>query len=80
MTSSMGQIGTTRAMPKLTSPPLEPCVMSGVERSSKYRCTQSPRLVEIIYTGSRPGEKPHEDLLGTGGVDVQPPRPGDRQR
>jgi FlaA1/EpsC-like NDP-sugar epimerase len=49
--------------------------MFGVEGSSKYRCAQAPRLVEIIYTGSRPGEKLNEDLFRTGEVDVQPGQP-----
>jgi FlaA1/EpsC-like NDP-sugar epimerase len=49
--------------------------MSGVEGSSKYRCTQSPGLVAIVCTGSRPGEKLHEDLLRTGEVDVQSRHP-----
>ena len=62
-------------MPKLTSPPLVPCVTSGVEGSSKCRCAQAPWLVEIIYTGSRPGGKLHEDLFRTGEVGVQPRHP-----
>jgi FlaA1/EpsC-like NDP-sugar epimerase len=49
--------------------------MSGVEGSSKYRCTQSPGLVAIVYTGLRPGEKLNEDLFRTGEVDVQPRQP-----
>jgi hypothetical protein len=71
----MGQIGTIRAMPKITSPPLQPSVMSGVEGSSKCRCTQSPGLVAIVCTGLRPGEKMNEDLFRTGEVDVQPGQP-----
>ncbi len=62
-------------MPKLTSLPLQPSVMSGVEGSSKYRCTQSPGLVAIVCTGLRPGKKLNRDLLGTGEVDVQPGQP-----
>ena len=49
--------------------------MSGVEGSSKYRCTQAPRPVAIVCTGFRPGEKPNEDLFRTGEVDVQPRQP-----
>jgi FlaA1/EpsC-like NDP-sugar epimerase len=62
-------------MPKFTFPPLVPCVTSGVEGSSKCRCVQAPRLVKIIYTGSRRGEKLHEDLLGAGEVDVRSRHP-----
>ena len=36
---------------------------------------QAPRPVEIVYTGLRPGEKLHEDLLGTWEVDVRPRHP-----
>ena len=36
---------------------------------------QAPRPVEIVYTGLRPGEKLHEDLFGTGEVDVRPRHP-----
>ncbi|MGD0084262.1 MAG: nucleoside-diphosphate sugar epimerase/dehydratase [Acidimicrobiales bacterium] len=36
---------------------------------------QATRPVEIVYTGLRPGEKLHEDLLGTGEVDVRPHHP-----
>jgi len=36
---------------------------------------QAPRPVEIVFTGLRPGEKLHEDLLGTGEVDVRPRHP-----
>ena len=38
--------------------------------------------VDIVYTGLRPGEKLHEELFGTGEVDLRPrhradlPRPG----
>ena len=31
--------------------------------------------MEIVFTGLRPGEKLHEDLLGTGEVDVRPLHP-----
>ena len=37
--------------------------------------SRAPRPVEIIYTGLRPGEKLHEELLGTGEVDVRPQHP-----
>jgi FlaA1/EpsC-like NDP-sugar epimerase len=36
---------------------------------------QAPRPVEIVYTGLRPGEKLHEDLLGTGEADLRPRHP-----
>lgn len=36
---------------------------------------QSPRSVEVVYTGLRPGEKLHEDLLGDGEVDHRPSHP-----
>jgi FlaA1/EpsC-like NDP-sugar epimerase len=36
---------------------------------------QAPRPVEIVYTGLRPGEKLHEDVLGTGEVDLRPRHP-----
>jgi FlaA1/EpsC-like NDP-sugar epimerase len=35
----------------------------------------APRPVEIVYTGLRPGEKLHEDLIGIGEVDVRPRHP-----
>src|ERR1039458_476517 len=42
---------------------------------ARQRVAQAPRPVEIVYTGLRPGEKLHEDLLGAGGVDVRPRHP-----
>ena len=36
---------------------------------------EAPRPVEIVYTGLRPGEKLHEDLIGRGEVDVRPCHP-----
>jgi len=36
---------------------------------------QAPRPVEIVYTGLRPGEKLHEDLLGSDEADVRPSHP-----
>jgi FlaA1/EpsC-like NDP-sugar epimerase len=36
---------------------------------------QSERAIKIIFTGLRPGEKLHEQLLGTGEVDVRPVHP-----
>lgn len=36
---------------------------------------QAPRPVDIIYTGLRPGEKMHEDLLGADEPDVRPRHP-----
>jgi FlaA1/EpsC-like NDP-sugar epimerase len=36
---------------------------------------QANRPIEIVYTGLRPGEKMHEDLLGTDETDVRPFHP-----
>lgn len=36
---------------------------------------QAPRPVEIVYTGLRPGEKLHEDLLGAREPDLRPSHP-----
>ena len=36
---------------------------------------QSRRSVEIAYTGLRPGEKMHEDLLASDEIDVRPVHP-----
>lgn len=36
---------------------------------------QSPRPVQIVYTGLRPGEKLHEELFGDGEVDRRPRHP-----
>jgi FlaA1/EpsC-like NDP-sugar epimerase len=36
---------------------------------------QANRQVGIVYTGLRPGEKLHEDLLGAGEVDLRPHHP-----
>jgi FlaA1/EpsC-like NDP-sugar epimerase len=36
---------------------------------------QAERHINIVYTGLRPGEKLHEQLLGTGEVDVRPTHP-----
>ena len=38
----------------------------------------APRSVDIVYTGLRPGEKLHEDLLGSGEVDLRPQHPSRR--
>src|ERR1035441_5161775 len=35
----------------------------------------SDRSIRIVFTGLRPGEKLHEDLLGFGEVDVRPRHP-----
>ncbi len=37
--------------------------------------SRAPQPVEIVYTGLRPGEKLHEELFGTGEVDVRPRHP-----
>ncbi|MEV6815831.1 polysaccharide biosynthesis protein, partial [Micromonospora sp. NPDC051296] len=36
---------------------------------------QADSVVPIVFTGLRPGEKLHEDLLGTGEVDTRPLHP-----
>ena len=36
---------------------------------------QSPRPIDIIYTGLRPGEKRHEVLLGADEIDDRPSHP-----
>jgi FlaA1/EpsC-like NDP-sugar epimerase len=50
----------------------EPVLIDDVARRM---AADSPRPVEIVYTGLRPGEKLHEDLLGKGEVDRRPCHP-----
>jgi FlaA1/EpsC-like NDP-sugar epimerase len=42
---------------------------------ARQMAEQADSSVPIIYTGLRPGEKLHEDLLGTGEVDARPFHP-----
>jgi FlaA1/EpsC-like NDP-sugar epimerase len=42
---------------------------------ARHIADRTPGQVGIIYTGLRPGEKLHEDLLGTGEWDVRPIHP-----
>ncbi|MGK5739562.1 polysaccharide biosynthesis protein [Micromonospora sp. URMC 103] len=42
---------------------------------ARQMAEQSSSSVPIVYTGLRPGEKLHEDLLGTGEVDTRPFHP-----
>ncbi|MEU4640430.1 polysaccharide biosynthesis protein [Micromonospora sp. NPDC023814] len=42
---------------------------------ARQMAEQADSSVPIVYTGLRPGEKLHEDLLGTGEVDTRPLHP-----
>ncbi|WP_410814010.1 polysaccharide biosynthesis protein [Micromonospora sp. 067-2] len=42
---------------------------------ARQMADQASSAVPIVYTGLRPGEKLHEDLLGTGEVDTRPFHP-----
>ncbi|MEU7921047.1 nucleoside-diphosphate sugar epimerase/dehydratase [Micromonospora zamorensis] len=42
---------------------------------ARQMADQASSSVPIVYTGLRPGEKLHEDLLGTGEVDTRPLHP-----
>ena len=42
---------------------------------ARQLANQAKRPVEIVYTGLRPGEKVHEDLFGSGELDVRPRHP-----
>ncbi|WP_200210542.1 nucleoside-diphosphate sugar epimerase/dehydratase [Micromonospora coerulea] len=46
-----------------------------IEDLARQMIGQAASPVPIIYTGLRPGEKLHEDLLGTGEADVRPLHP-----
>jgi FlaA1/EpsC-like NDP-sugar epimerase len=50
----------------------EPVLIADVARRL---AEQSPRPVNIVYTGLREGEKLHEDLLGRDELDVRPHHP-----
>ncbi|MGI5215896.1 polysaccharide biosynthesis protein [Plantactinospora sp. CA-290183] len=46
-----------------------------IDDLARQLAAQTPGSPRIIYTGLRPGEKLHEDLFGTGEVDVRPLHP-----
>jgi FlaA1/EpsC-like NDP-sugar epimerase len=46
-----------------------------IEDVAKMMASGSPRNIEIIYTGLRPGEKLHELLIGEGEIDDRPFHP-----
>jgi len=46
-----------------------------IDEVARRLASQSSRPVEVVYTGLRPGEKLHEDLLGTGERDMRPCHP-----
>lgn len=43
-----------------------------IDDIARRLAADAPRPMEIVYTGLRPGEKLHEDLLGAGEVDERP--------
>jgi FlaA1/EpsC-like NDP-sugar epimerase len=46
-----------------------------IDDVARHFAEQATGRVEIVYTGLRPGEKLHEDLFGSGEVDVRPLHP-----
>ncbi|MEV1289621.1 polysaccharide biosynthesis protein [Micromonospora sp. NPDC049679] len=46
-----------------------------IDDVARQMAAQAPRPTRIVYTGLRPGEKLHEDLLGEGEKDVRPLHP-----
>ena len=46
-----------------------------IDDVARMLTAKSRRPVDIVYTGLRPGEKLHEDLLATGEFDVRPVHP-----
>ncbi|MEE6259038.1 nucleoside-diphosphate sugar epimerase/dehydratase [Plantactinospora sonchi] len=46
-----------------------------IDDLARQLATQAPGPTRIVYTGLRPGEKLHEDLLGEGELDVRPLHP-----
>lgn len=46
-----------------------------IDDVARRLAAQSGRPVEIVYTGLRPGEKLHEELLGDGETDLRPLHP-----
>ncbi|MBE1488709.1 nucleoside-diphosphate sugar epimerase/dehydratase [Plantactinospora soyae] len=46
-----------------------------IDDLARQLAAQAPGEPRIIYTGLRPGEKLHEDLLGEGEIDVRPLHP-----
>ena len=46
-----------------------------IDEIARMLAAKATRPVDIVYTGLRPGEKLHEDLLATGEPDVRPVHP-----
>jgi FlaA1/EpsC-like NDP-sugar epimerase len=46
-----------------------------IDDIARQLAAQAPGAPQIIYTGLRPGEKLHEDLIGTGETDLRPLHP-----
>ena len=46
-----------------------------IDEVARHLAAQSPRPIDIVYTGLRPGEKMHEVLLGLDELDHRPAHP-----
>src|SRR5439155_3147424 len=46
-----------------------------IDDVAKMMAARADRPIRIVYTGLRPGEKLHEDLFGTGEIDLRPRHP-----
>ncbi|ASW54506.1 nucleoside-diphosphate sugar epimerase/dehydratase [Plantactinospora sp. KBS50] len=46
-----------------------------IDDVARQLAAQAPGAARIVYTGLRPGEKLHEDLLGAGETDIRPLHP-----
>ena len=46
-----------------------------IDDIARQLAAQATSSIQIVYTGLRPGEKLHEDLLGSGEIDVRPLHP-----
>ncbi|WP_329108977.1 polysaccharide biosynthesis protein [Micromonospora sp. NBC_01699] len=46
-----------------------------IDDIARQLAAQAPGAPRIVYTGLRPGEKLHEDLIGTGEIDLRPLHP-----
>jgi hypothetical protein len=46
-----------------------------IDEIARMLAAKATRPVDIVYTGLRPGEKLHEDLLATGEPDLRPIHP-----